>query len=42
MQDLTGPIVELWNIDVDQHPFIDVEIKFDSGPDNIYSFILRI
>ena len=35
MQDLTGPIVELWNIDVDQHPFIDVEIKFDSGPDLI-------
>jgi hypothetical protein len=35
MQGLTGPLVELWNIDVDQHPFIDVEIKFDSGPEKI-------
>ena len=31
MEGLSGPIVELWNIDVDQHPFIDIEIKFDSG-----------
>ena len=31
MEGLSGPMVELWNIDVDQHPFIDIEIKFDSG-----------
>ena len=35
MEDLTGPVIELWNIDIDSHPYIDIEIEFDSGSDRI-------
>ena len=35
MENLIGPVIELWNIDVDDHPYIDIEIEFDSGVDQI-------
>ena len=35
MENLAGPVIELWNIDVDLYPYIDVEINFDSGPEQI-------
>ena len=35
MENLPGPFVELWNIDVDQHPYLDVEIEFNSGSEQI-------
>ena len=27
---LSGPVIDLWDVNVDQHPFIDVQIQFDS------------
>jgi hypothetical protein len=31
LSNLKGPVIELWEIDVDDHPIIDIKIKFDSG-----------
>ena len=30
-----GSVLELWDIDVFDYPYIDVEIKFDSGSEQI-------
>ena len=37
MENLAGPVIELWNIDTDQHQFIDMEVQFDSGSQQISS-----
>ncbi|MDA8546048.1 hypothetical protein N9K60_04605 [Candidatus Poseidoniales archaeon] len=34
-EDLTGSVLELWDIDTDMHQFIDIEITFDSGSDSL-------
>ena len=35
LSDLTGPVIQLWNIDVDTYPYIDMEIDFNSGQDRL-------
>ena len=45
MENLQGPVIELWNIDVDQYPYIDMEVSFNSGNQQIstpkfYGFML--
>ena len=37
LSDLTGPVIQLWNIDVDTYPYIDMEIDFNSGQDRLSS-----
>ena len=34
-EDLTGSVLELWDIDTDVHQFIDIEITFQSGADSL-------
>ncbi|MBL6731784.1 MAG: hypothetical protein ISP82_02405, partial [Candidatus Poseidoniaceae archaeon] len=34
-EDLTGSVLELWDIDTDIHQFIDIEITFQSGADSL-------
>ena len=31
LSNLRGPVIELWGVDVDIHPIINIKIKFDSG-----------
>ena len=31
--DLEGPVIQLWDIDVDLHPYLDMEVNFQSGQD---------
>ena len=28
---LEGPVIQLWDVDVDLHPYLDMEVHFDSG-----------
>ena len=30
---LEGPVIQLWDIDVDLHPYLDMEVNFESGQD---------
>lgn len=32
---LTGSLIELWDLDASAYPYIDIEVKFDSGTDRI-------
>ena len=36
-QDLTGPVIELWDLDATNYPYIDIEVNFDSGSEQISS-----
>ena len=33
-QDLTGPVIELWDLDATNYPYIDMEVNFDSARTN--------
>ncbi len=37
LANLEGPVIQLWNVDVDLHPYIDLEVNFDTGPNRISS-----
>ena len=34
-ENLRGPVIELWDLDATTYPYIDVEVNFDSGNDQI-------
>ena len=40
MTGLRGDIIELWDVDTDTYPYIDVVFHFDSGPSNLATPIL--
>ena len=40
MSGLSGDIIELWDIDTDTYPYIDLIFHFDSGPSNLATPIL--
>ena len=35
-QDLTGPVIELWDLDATNYPYIDIEVNFDSGSNKFH------
>ena len=40
MAGLTGDIIELWDIDTETYPYIDLVFHFDSGPSNLATPLL--
>ena len=34
-EDLRGPVIELWDLDATTYPYIDLEVNFDSGSNQI-------